>query len=264
MGLMVYCISETHEHDGPLPIQGVYGRPVFSLANDGVAAAVSEIRPSDLSHDISQVMAFGKVVEFFHRTQTVIPMRFGCVFEGECEVVRVLGERSEKYKALLRRLEGCVEMGIRVFAKSAEGDLPNGEPPLPRAAPNLADALSPGRAHLESRRAHYAEEERSAAEASVLIERCRAAFRGLFVQFRTEAETFGAFRLAFRASLVSLHFLVRRECVEPFRRAFHHLGKEVSVRLLLSGPWPPYNFVDSDTSGAATVSGTQDYSPIPA
>jgi hypothetical protein len=38
---------------------------------------------------------------------------------------------------------------------------------------------------------------------------------------------------------------VPRASVESFRRAARHLRPKESVKLLLSGPWPPYNFVDS-------------------
>jgi hypothetical protein len=38
---------------------------------------------------------------------------------------------------------------------------------------------------------------------------------------------------------------VPRAAVEAFRRAARHLHPKESVKLLLSGPWPPYNFVDS-------------------
>ena len=45
--------------------------------------------------------------------------------------------------------------------------------------------------------------------------------------------------------LLSLFFLVRRENVERFREAFGQLQQETSAKMLLTGPWPPYNFVGS-------------------
>jgi hypothetical protein len=51
--------------------------------------------------------------------------------------------------------------------------------------------------------------------------------------------------LAERGHLLSLHFLVPRDSVEGFRRAADHLPSNQPFKLLFSGPWPPYNFVDS-------------------
>ena len=39
-----------------------------------------------------------------------------------------------------------------------------------------------------------------------------------------------------------------RPAVEPFRQAFRQLTESESARLLLSGPWPPYNFVTAGLS----------------
>ena len=51
-----------------------------------------------------------------------------------------------------------------------------------------------------------------------------------------------------RLPLLSLYFLVDRAVVESFRQAFRRLSEAESARLLLSGPWPPYNFVTSGMS----------------
>jgi hypothetical protein len=45
--------------------------------------------------------------------------------------------------------------------------------------------------------------------------------------------------------LASLVFLVRRENVDRLRDAFRHLEHESAVKMLLTGPWPPYSFVGS-------------------
>ena len=72
-------------------------------------------------------------------------------------------------------------------------------------------------------------------------ERCRAQFAGLFVKCTTEAPSP-------RLPLLSLYFLVPRPAVTSFRQAFRQLTETESARLLLSGPWPPYNFVTSGPS----------------
>jgi hypothetical protein len=49
--------------------------------------------------------------------------------------------------------------------------------------------------------------------------------------------------------LVSMYFLIRREDVGPFRRKFERLQEPGAHRLLLSGPWAPYNFVATQGLG---------------
>jgi len=250
MMYLLYCVFESRgDNSQDLPV-GVGGKALFSVANNGLNGAVSRIDFSDLTPDISQVVAYAKVVEFFHSAHTVIPMRYGCVFREESHVIESLEERSEEYKALLRELDGCVEMGVRVFLKKAGGDIPGGKPchlcPVFHLGPR-GGALGAGQAYLAARKAHYAQEEQAERDGNDVLERCRAAFEGLFVKCKAETAPFGLPQggSPFRVPLVSLYFLVRRERVEVFRNAFHRLGSEESAKVLLSGPWPPYNFAES-------------------
>jgi hypothetical protein len=93
-----------------------------------------------------------------------------------------------------------------------------------------------GLTYLTARKAHYAHQDRWTDGYRQAADRCRAQFAGLFVKCKTEAPSP-------RLPLLSLYFLVPRPVVESFRQAFRHLSKTESARLLLSGPWPPYNFV---------------------
>lgn len=249
MSYLVYCLFPSGGHRGPHTLPGVGGQPVFLIENNGLAAAVSRISSSDLTPDTRRVLAYGKVVESFHRRRTVIPMRHGCLFEEKSNVVRFLGERRQEYEALLRKLEGCVEMGVRVLPEEAKGRDTNADisPSCPSYHP--ADASNTGRAYLNARKAHYAQQERFTKENVAVIERCRTAFAGLFVECKAE---FPPLRPAFSRLLVpllSLYFLVRRTCLGRFRNAFRQFSSYESARLLLSGPWPPYNFVEPAPAG---------------
>jgi hypothetical protein len=170
-------------------------------------------------------------------------MRYGCVVSQESQVIQLLDEHGSQYEALLQELEGCVEMGLRVLLPPGpwaavtpgglEGcrEVAGFQPAAPAASP---DRL--GLAYLTARKAHYAQQDRWTTEYRQAAARCQARFAGLFVKCKTEAPSP-------RLPLLSLYFLVPRQAVESFRQAFRHLAQTESARLLLSGPWPPYNFV---------------------
>ena len=100
-----------------------------------------------------------------------------------------------------------------------------------------AAALSPARAYLAARQSHYAARDAACKEAAQLAERIERAFQGLFARRKTES-----FFLRDR-HILSLHFLVRRGETGRFRDAFRRLEQGAPEKLLLTGPWPPYNFV---------------------
>jgi hypothetical protein len=178
------------------------------------------------------------VVEFFYRHLTVIPMRYGCRVGCPYEAVVLLRENQDAYGALLRELEGLAEMGIQVLLDKpiveAETDRlaipPEWFPP---------HASVSGAAYLNAKRLHYLGAQRATMAQRALVENLCDSLHGSFVRHKVE------FPSSRRSRLLSLYFLVPRDSVESFRRAAHHFPANQSVKLLSSGPWPPYNFVDA-------------------
>jgi hypothetical protein len=180
------------------------------------------------------------VVEALHADRAVLPMRYGCLFGEERQVVELLRLHGGEYAALLRGLDGCVEMGVRVL--NAECGMRSAEYGMGSAECEMRSARSPGTAYLAGRKAVYAERDRRAQEEGRVAERMREAFAGLFVKCRAE-------RPSSLTPHVAFYFLVKREAVEPFRLAFRRIERTESARLLLSGPWPPYNFAAPERHG---------------
>jgi len=249
MNCLCYCICH---HPGPElsgALLGVGGRPVYQVVHRHLSAAVSMMARADLAADLLRVRAYEKVVASLHRHRTVIPLRYGCFLEQESQVRQILEEHGPQYEALLKELEGCVEMGLRVLlpAGSFAATSPPGSagcredarphPMMPSAAPNR-----PGLVYLTVRKAHYAHQDRWTREHRQAADRCLAQFAGLFVKSKTEGPSP-------RLPLLSLYFLVPRGAVASFRQAFRRLAATEPARLLLSGPWPPYNFVTNGSFG---------------
>jgi hypothetical protein len=101
-----------------------------------------------------------------------------------------------------------------------------------------------GKGYLQRRREHYEEVDGSAQQEEAVAEQCRTAFAGLFAQCKTERSARAA--TAFGGRLLSLYFLVERRNLVAFRQVFRRLEQRDSRKMLLSGPWPPYNFVPQE------------------
>lgn len=246
MKYLLYCIFKAQGPAGPGPKipPGVGGRPVTVVTDDHLSAAVSWIDAEDLSADLPQALAYEKVVQAFHQRQTVIPMRFGAVFADESQVLRLLADRRREYEVLLEELEGCVEMGIRILlpGEGVEAGLPPAEAveQVSRVAPGLegeGPGDNPGRAYLTAKREHYAAADGKTQEQTLVADAVCRALAGLFVRHCRES------RLVADHLLVSLYFLVPQGAVERFCHLFQQITAQEAAKLLLSGPWPPYNFV---------------------
>jgi hypothetical protein len=204
--------------------------PVRLVSNGDLAAAVSLIAEAPAGPPGPKLHA--QIVQALHEACTVLPMRHGVSFDTETQVREVLRERGGLFRRALADVQGRGEMGVRAICSALIAP-----PCCASAAPG---ALSPARAYLAARQSDYAARDAARKGVSQLSERIERAFQGLFV--RCKRESF----FVRDHHLLSLHFLVCRDETERFRAAFRRLEECAPEKLLLTGPWPPYNFVSCE------------------
>lgn len=264
MSLLLYGIVFAGSRHGSQPPprlpSGVGGAPVRLIQATGLGAAVSTVASSALTPTVERALAYARVVEALHADRTVLPLRYGCALSKESDVVDLLGMQGGTYAELLRGLDGCVEMGVRILtaarpsAGSGRPELVEGRGSAGKGDPSVTSAewraeawgSLPGTAYLNRRTELYAEQERCAREVMTSAQRLRAAFAGLFLTCKMDGSPAVGPRTIFRVPLLSLYFLVKREVLPSFRVAFLRIDLAERARLLLSGPWPPYNFAVRD------------------
>ena len=237
MTYLLYCIFRA-----PLPPaleipDGVGGHRVFTANYNGLGAALSKLAEPHSPPDASKLLEYEEVVQSLYRYLTVIPMRYGRRVGCPYEAVILLRENHGAYSALLRELEGLAEMGIQVLL-----DKPIAEAETDRLAipPEWfpPPSTSSGAACLKAKELHYLGAERATMAQRALVEHLCDSLDGSFVRHKVE------FPSSKRSRFLSLYFLVPRDSVECFRRAARGFPRNECIKLLLSGPWPPYNFVD--------------------
>jgi hypothetical protein len=194
--------------------------------------------PEVLTQDLATIWAHGSVVTALHRRHTVIPMRFGCMLTDKTAVIHLLAERYRHYRRLLKELQGCVEMGIRLLSPepSLAAETASPRPDLfPPPADSQANSPGAGWAYLQGRRSHFHEQDRQSQDYRRIAGQCRSHFLGLFKKTFCDAHHQGR--------LLSLAFLVPKSSLAAFGEAFRSFRSEPGTEVLLSGPWPPYSFV---------------------
>src|SRR5664280_1108650 len=196
------------------------------LTAHGLAAAVSAVEETSSPPSVSSLLSYERVVEAIHARQAVIPLRYGCVMESESAVIRFLEDHCQEYQALLSRLLGMTEMGIRVLWPARPGVLPS--------VPS-----SPGAAYLMSLRNRYNSANALAPEEAQLADRIVGLLSGCSTEQRREVSS------SSQGRLVSLYFLTPKTYAEQFREKASQIDPPSGAKLLLSGPWTPYNFVAS-------------------
>ncbi|MDP2999722.1 MAG: GvpL/GvpF family gas vesicle protein [Bryobacterales bacterium] len=206
------------------------GGEVFVVAGHGLAGAASPVEEGDAAPTLSRLVAYQRVIEAFHASRAVIPMRYGCLLEGPPAILRLLEEHRQEYETLLTRFEGMVEMGIRILWNRG----PSPVPTEPESVPS-----TPGAAYLAMLRKRHPPGDGLEPDEGRLAEQIAGSLGGCQERLRAEAANAAGGRL------LSLYFLTPKTSVADFRDSVRGLHLPKGARLLLSGPWPPYNFVSS-------------------
>jgi len=114
-GKYLYCIigSRKPENFGSI---GIDGNEVYTLHYKDLAAVVSDA--SDSSYEIlRQGLSHQKVVENIMKKHTLIPMGFGQIPKSKDDVKGFLSEHYLEMKKMLEKLDGKIELGVKVSWK---------------------------------------------------------------------------------------------------------------------------------------------------
>jgi Gas vesicle synthesis protein GvpL/GvpF len=196
-------------------------------------------RLTDLNWVADLALAHETVVEHFaSRSGTsVVPMKLFTMFSSRARATADLAAQWPDIKPVLDRIRGCTEWGIRVMRQ-----------PVPaRGAP--ARGASSGTAFLAAKK-----RERDAVRAGLVkaADAAEDAFESL-AKLAREARRREAPETATSPPLVDAAFLVSDNRKERFRTAARRHAKscrQAGADLILTGPWPAYNFVQQASEDA--------------
>jgi len=192
----------------------------------------------DLDWVAERALAHETVVRHFARRRNAIPMRLFTLFSSDARAQEHVRSQQRRLGRVLTRVEGCEEWGVRLYADDPA-------PPSPRVRATAPDA---GRRFLEHKRAQH----RTARTVpAATTKAAQAIVRDLGKVARDLRRHAVPAAAAAGRMLVDAAFLVPQESRPRFRAvlARHASGARASgLRVSLTGPWPPYNFVDGAAS----------------
>ncbi|MFD6274894.1 GvpL/GvpF family gas vesicle protein [Streptomyces sp. NPDC060209] len=235
---------------------GLEGTPLRTVRAGELVALVSSV-PSALygtegvkaqMEDLDRLEVLARthhaVVEAAYEHTTVLPMRLVTVYLDDERVRDMLGDREAEFSALLGRLEGHVELGVKVYADPREAVTVSGR------GPEADAAAGPGRAYLQRRRAtqqSHRETYRSAGAVAAEVPALVAGFASAHVTHRPQQ---GDLAQAAGENIVNDAYLVHGTRADAFRAALTGLADGVpGVRVEITGPWAPYSFATPPAAG---------------
>ena len=212
-------------------IQGVNGAPVLSYPSGEFAVVVSEYdreNTEEVQLDERIVLEHARVVSVCFRTGTVLPFRFGTVFDSDEALRQAVRANRKAFGQSVARLRGKAEMHLKVLVR--DGVLREAF-----ADVQIPDAV--GGEYLSKLREKASKDRERQTKARALSVQVHKLFNPL-------EEEVSCKRVNTNGMLIDIAHLIDSKAVEKYQNRYNSAAKQLkNCELVLSGPWPPYHFL---------------------
>jgi Gas vesicle synthesis protein GvpL/GvpF len=244
-----YCVwvyAVGHDVD-PAGLVGVAGHQARPVAAAGLLAVVSDVPLAEFGQEAlhrnledlewleQTARAHHAVIEAVAKQHTVVPMRLATVYTSDEGVAEMLRERAADLQKALARIGGHGEWGIKAYVAAHQ----------PRTEED--GRPGPGAAYLRRRRAELAARQDARQHALASAEAIYRELEDLAAAARVYPPQSPEITGHSASMVLNAAYLVPDDRADAFAAAVTELAtRHPSVRLALTGPWPPYSFVAQD------------------
>ncbi len=242
MAWYAYCIAERQSfpelarHRRPMPLTGVsglFGNQTFLFPAGDLAVIVSEHAAADSDRIKTETQQAAKdharVIGDCFKLSTVLPFRFSTTFPDDDALRRSVRSNQRHFLANVERLRGKAEMHLKVLVDDT-------------CPGNSARDMTVGQQYLTSLRESASRQRERQSKARALSVQMHRMFLPL-------AEEITCKRMESGKMLLDIAHLIDNRTVERYQNKYSSATQELKeCRMQLSGPWPPYHFVQKHST----------------
>ncbi len=209
-------------------VQGVSGAAVLSYPSGEFAVIVSEYDKDGIKLEEKNVLEHARVVSVCFRMGTVLPFRFGTVFDSDDALRQAVRGNRRAFGLSVARLRGKAEMHLKVLVK--DGSLRNA-----MAEVQLPDTV--GGEYLTKLKEKASKDRERQTKARALSVQVHKMFNPL-------EEEISCKKVAADGMLIDIAHLIDSKSVEKYQNRYSTAARQLkNCELAISGPWPPYHFL---------------------
>ncbi|MBI4338754.1 MAG: GvpL/GvpF family gas vesicle protein [Chloroflexi bacterium] len=229
--------------EGPLAV--AFGRVSLEDFSPGRVEAL--LKANETQWVEEKALAHAAVLQELMERGPVVPVRFGAVCRDEGRLLARVMVQEDEMLALLERLAGSAEWGVKVScSEEAVRDALAREDPEAAGVQSRLKDMSPGTAYLQRKRLHMSLDQKARECLPLWVEQIHQALAE-FCEDAVALDPPSYEPVGQGESMVcNGAYLVRQEETARFHQRMKGLGEVWShrgLRFALSGPWPPYHFV---------------------
>ena len=209
-------------------VQGVNGAPVMSYPSGEFAVIVSEYDRATSKLDEKSVLEHARVVSQSFRTATVLPFRFGTIFDTEDAIRQAVRANRRTFCESVARLRGKAEMRIKLVVRDGS---------LREAMEEIVLPDTVGREYLAKLREKASRDRERQTKARALSVQVHKLFNPI-------EEEISCKKVYDDGMLLDIAHLIDNKSIEKYQNRYNTAAKQLkNCELVVTGPWPPYHFL---------------------
>ena len=214
-------------------ITGLFGNQTFLFPAGDLAVIVSEHQQDDRARFDQQASKdHARVIAECFKLSTVLPFRFATTFADDDGLRRSVRSNQRHFLANVERLRGKAEMHLKVLVDDT-------------CPGNSARDMTVGQQYLTSLRESASRQRERQSKARALSVQMHRMFLPL-------AEEVTCKRMESGKMLLDIAHLIDNRTVERYQNKYSSATLELKeCSMQLSGPWPPYHFVQRHSAAHA-------------
>jgi hypothetical protein len=227
--------------------------PVRALPFGDLTAVVQHVDAADFTEEAWQerllnerelercARAHHQVVSAAAACGPTVPLALATLYRTDERAHRALQQDSERFHTALRRIEGRVELGVKVYAPTA----PSRSEPIRTPVGDAKPSLGAGRAYLERKRGLHQEREQCHSDALRTADTVDTALLVLAAagrRLRAHDQRSRGAQGARGAQVLNATYLVEADRIDEFGETVRSLRDRTGASIELTGPWAPYSF----------------------
>jgi hypothetical protein len=206
----------------------VNAAPVLSYPSGEFAVIVSEFERETQTLDEKSVLEHARVVSVCFRNSTVLPFRFGTIFDSDEALRQAVRANRRTFGQSVAKLRGKSEMRLKLVVR--DGSLRDAMTEV-----ILPDTVGPE--YLSKLREKASRERERQTKARALSVQVHKLFNPL-------DEEVSCKKVSADGMLIDIAHLIDSKSVEKYQNRYTTAAKQLkNCELAISGPWPPYHFL---------------------
>jgi hypothetical protein len=245
MKKIIYAIISSNRNHAELSalvkgFNGILGSDLYLLSFKDISIAVSDFTPPKDGIKKELAIDFARVIEELSQQVTLLPVRFGTFLKSDEIIHQLLMNHYDSFLKNIQKVDNKYEFGLKVLWDYEKcSDKIRGKAAL--EVVKVGDYFSTNTIHtnylLEKIKKHKLED--------ALLKNAEQLIEEIIRHLKLINPDCKFKKMVTNSIILDAVFLVNKNKKEEFIQAISGLKQQHDdLQFLLTGPWPPYSFVD--------------------